>query len=122
MKQQRSNLRVFLLVLIAGATAAAIAYHFSTEGVSPVLASIQAEPVELASKVTAISSKVDNQISTEENNQVNRKSEPEAPPPPTMSALSTASIESQIPSSIPTVSRRSHRTHIAGNGPRPKSP
>jgi hypothetical protein len=127
MKQQRSGLLILLLVLIAGTITAAVAYHFSTGGVSPELASIKAEPVELSPMLIAppIETKVNNQTSSDENNQADSMSASQAEAPLTTSAVSTTLIESTKPSLGATVPRLSHRTRVArhsGNAPRQKSP
>jgi hypothetical protein len=123
-KQRR--LDVPLVVLIAGAIAVAVAYYFSTAGVTPELASIKAEPVELSPKLIAqpAETKVNNQTGSEENNQRDSKSAAQAEAPPfTMSTPSPTSIESTTPSLSTTMPRRSHRApRHSGNAARPKSP
>jgi hypothetical protein len=125
-KQRRPDLDVPLVVLIAGAIAVAIAYYFSTAGVTPELASIKAEPVELSPKPIAqpAETKVNNQPDSEENNQRDSKSATQAEAPPiTMSTPSPTSIESTTPALSTTMPRRSHRApRHSGNAARSKSP
>jgi hypothetical protein len=124
-KQRRPDLDV-PLVLIAGAIAVAVAYYFSTAGVTPELASIKAEPVELSPKLIAQPAeiKVNSQTGSEENNQRDSKSAAQAEASPfTMSPVSTTPIKNTLPSSSTTVPQRSHRARRhSGNAAKPKSP
>jgi hypothetical protein len=84
------------IVLIAGVIAVAIAYYFSTAGVTPELASIGTQPVEQSPKpiATPTETKVTAQTSGEENDQGGGKSASQAEASFSRPAVSGTSIES----------------------------
>ncbi len=125
LKQRRANLDVSLFVLLAGAITVAVAFHFSTAGVTPEVASIKVEPFELSPKPIAqpIETEVKNKTGSEETNKGDSQSVSQAQAPSKISAVSTTSIESTTPSLSTTASPRSHgrKTRHSGSGARPKS-
>jgi hypothetical protein len=115
------------VVLIAGVIAVAVAYYFSTAGVTPELASIGTQPVEQSPKpiATPTETKVTAQSSGGENDQGGGKSASQAEASFSRPAVSGTSIEIATPSLSTTVPPRPHRNRKvrhSGNAAQTKSP